>query len=566
MDIKTINKKVSVAPQIKVSDVADIAKAGFKTLINNRPDNEEKRQPKSASMKTAAEKHGLVYYDIPIVGSTITKSDIAAFEEILKSEPGAVLAFCRTGTRSINLWGLSQAGAMPTDEILAEARKAGYDLSTIRSRLDEKVTSSHYSSSLENTRPDFFHQILIVGGGSAGIGVAASLLKRQPNLDIGIIEPSDVNYYQPGWTMVGGGIFPASKTVRKTADILPKSVKWIKNHVLSFEPENQSLTLADGKCTGYETLIAAPGLQLDFDKIDGLVETLGKNGVTSNYRFDLAPYTWELVQKLEGGTALFTQPPMPIKCAGAPQKVMYLSADTWRKNGKLSKFDIHFCTAGGAIFGVAAYVPALLKYIKKYGISLDLNETLVAVDGAAHKAWFDQVGKDGQIKRIERSFDMLHVCPPQSAPDFIKTSPLANEDGWIDVNAETLQHNRYKNIYALGDAGSMPNAKTMAAARKQIPVVAENVLADRDGKKHRAIYEGYGSCPLTVEHGKIVLAEFGYGGALQPTFPTWLINGLQPSKLAWFLKIKVMPSVYWNLMLKGREWLAKPPSRRTPGL
>jgi len=401
------------------------------------------------------------------------------------------------------------------------------------------------------------HQIVIVGGGAGGIATAASLLKRDPTLDVAIIEPKDVHYYQPGWTMIGGGIFEPSQTRRAMAEVMPAGALWIRAAVAEFLPESNQLALESGERIGYQILIAAPGIKLDWDRVEGLTDTLGKNGVTSNYRFDLAPYTWKLVQELRQGTALFSQPPMPIKCAGAPQKALYLSCSQWLKLGRLSNIKVAFHNAGGALFGVADYVPALMEYMNKYNAELCFNQNLVAVDGPAQKAWFEVTDEQGQKTRLERRFDMLHVCPPQVAPDFVRNSPLANAEGWIDVNPENLQHNHFDNIFALGDATSTPNAKTAAAVRKQAPVVAENVLSVLKQQPLKAHYDGYGSCPLTVEHGKIVLAEFGYGGRLLPTFAKIWLNGLKATRRAWFLKASLLPWVYFNLMLKGREWLAK---------
>ena len=397
------------------------------------------------------------------------------------------------------------------------------------------------------------HKVVIVGGGAAGIATAASLLKRRSGLDIAIIEPADTHAYQPGWTMVGGGIFEPEVTRRTMASVMPKAVTWIKQAAKSFQPDNNEVTLEDGSTVRYEALVVAPGIRLAWDKIDGLEDALGNNGVTSNYRYDLAPYTWELVQKLKSGRAIFTQPPMPIKCAGAPQKAMYLSCDHWMRAGVLDDIDVEFCNAGGVLFGVADYVPALMSYIEKYGVQLDLGHTLVSVDGPAQKAVFKT--EDGEVTR---EFDMLHVVPPQVAPQFLADSPLAAESGFTDVDQHTLRHNRYNNVFGLGDAGSMPNAKTAAAARKQAPVVAVNVLQQLDGHGPKAGYDGYGSCPLTVERGKIVLAEFAYGGKLAPSFPTWLIDGTKPQRLSWMLKADALPWIYWNGMLKGREWLAGP--------
>ena len=400
--------------------------------------------------------------------------------------------------------------------------------------------------------------IVIVGAGAGGISVAASLLKRKPDLDIALIDRADKHYYQPGWTMVGGGIFDASVTQRPMAPLIPRGTHWIKAAVAGFDPDNNQVELEDGRRIAYDRLIVAPGLKLNWAGVEGLTETLGQHGVTSNYRFDLAPYTWKLVQDLKSGRAVFTQPPMPIKCAGAPQKAMYLSSDHWYRQGLIGKIDVQMFNAGGVLFGVADYVPALMEYVKKYQATLNFNHNLVKIDGPAKTAWFTKTNADGSKEVVETQFDMIHVCPPQQAPDFVRSSPLADAAGWVDVNQETLQHKKYTNIWSLGDAMNAPNAKTAAAARKQAPIVAVNILADMGASQGIARYNGYGSCPLTVERGKIVLAEFGFGGKLLPSLPGWVLEGRQPTSLAWIMKKDFLPWLYWNGMLKGREWLVEP--------
>jgi sulfide:quinone oxidoreductase len=396
------------------------------------------------------------------------------------------------------------------------------------------------------------HQIVIVGGGAAGIATAASLMKRDKSLDIAIIEPSDDHYYQPGWTMVGGGVFSKVVTRRSMSSVWPAKVARIRGAAAAFDPEANEVTLEDGGKVIYQTLIVAAGLKLDWEAVEGLPEALGRNGVTSNYRYELASYTWELVTGMTGKDAIFTQPPMPIKCAGAPQKAMYLSCDKWRKDGKLSGMNVSFCNAGPGLFGVAAYVPPLMEYVKAYGIHLNFGHNLIRIDGPAHKAWFKVTKEGAEPEIVEKHFDMIHVCPPQCAPDFIKASPLANAAGWVEVDPATLQHKRYENVFGLGDVTDTPNAKTAAAARKQAPIVAENVLARMRGAALKPLYDGYGSCPLTVERGKIILAEFGYGGTLMPSFP-W--DSTVPRRSAWHLKKDILPWLYWNGLLKGREWL-----------
>ncbi|MEM7644028.1 MAG: TIGR01244 family sulfur transferase [Pseudomonadota bacterium] len=551
MDVRTLTPRLSVGPQIKPTDLTVLSAMGYRAIICNRPDGEGADQPTFEEIAEAAKTAGLEARYLPIVAGTVRDEDAEAFGDALTELPGPVLAYCRTGTRSTTLWSLSQADRLDLPQILTTARMAGYDMGGVVRRIANggKTPTDEADASFE---------VVIVGGGAAGIAVAASLRKRQPRAEIAIIDPADTHYYQPGWTMVGGGVFEAADTVRTMGSLIPKDVRWIKAAVAAFEPDADAVILDGCRVVRYEYLIVCPGLKLDWHGIDGLVDTLGRNGVTSNYRYDLAPYTWELVRGLTSGCAIFTQPPMPIKCAGAPQKAMYLSADAWRRRGVLDDIDIHFANAGGVLFGVKDYVPALMDYVHRYGATLDFHHNLVAVDGPNRTAAFDVTAPDATAARVEMTFDMLHVCPPQTAPDFIRVSPFADESGWVDVDQATLRHKAYENIWSLGDVMNAPNAKTSAAARMQAPVVAANVDANMRGRAPVAQYNGYGSCPLTVERGKIVLAEFGYGGTLLPSFPKALIDGTKPSRAAWLLKEKILPPVYWQGMLKGREWLVRP--------
>jgi len=551
VNIKTLTDEFSVSPQILASQFGELVELGFRSVVCNRPDGEGNDQPLFEEIRVAAEAHGLQAAYLPVKSGKVNDADVEGFSAALDELPKPVLAFCRTGTRSVTLWSLANAERLQPAEILATAKGAGFDMSAVVRRIAD----------WEPARADVVdmrYDVVIVGAGAAGIAAASSLQRRAGDLDIALVDPADIHYYQPGWTLVGGGVFGAGETVRTMASVLPKGVHWLKAAVAAFEPENNAVVLDGCRTIGYRHLVVCPGLKLDWHRIDGLAETLGRNGVTSNYRFDLAPYTWELVKGLKRGKALFTQPPMPIKCAGAPQKAMYLSADHWRRSGELDGIDVSFLNAGPVLFGVKEYVPALMRYVESYGINLDLGHNLVAVDGPAKTAWFETMGSDGEKTCVERPFDMLHVCPPQTPPDFIRASPLADDAGWLDVDQSTLRHKRYENVYGLGDVTNTPNAKTAAAARKQAPVVAQNILHDISDGAQMAHYDGYGSCPLTVERGKVILAEFGYGGKLLPTFPRWFIDGTKPSQLAWLLKEKILPPFYWKGMLKGHEWMAKP--------
>ena len=551
MEIRSITKDLSVSPQIRPEEIAGIKAQGFRAIICNRPDGEGADQPSFEEIEAEARAHGLEARYVPVAGGMVRDEDVAAFEAAMHNMPRPVLGYCRTGTRSTTLWSLAEAAKRPMADILAATKAAGYDMNGVARRIAN-------GGRTPTDAVDAKFDVLIVGAGAAGIAVASSLKARDEALDVAIVDPADIHYYQPGWTMVGGGVFEARDTAKTMGSLMPEGVKWIKAAVAAFEPEKNAVVLDGCRVVHYDRLIVCPGLKLDWGRIEGLEETLGRNGVTSNYRYDLAPYTWQLVQEMKSGRALFTQPPMPIKCAGAPQKAMYLSADAWTRAGVLKDIDIRFMNAGGVLFGVKDYVPALEGYVQKYGIGLNFFHNLVKVDGPAKKATFEVQKPDTERDLVEVEFDMMHVTPPQVAPDFIRVSPLADAAGWVDVDQMTLRHKTYDNIWSLGDVMNAPNAKTAAAARKQAPVVAENVLADIEGRGPVAQYDGYGSCPLTVERGKIVLAEFGYGGVLLPSFPRALIDGTKPSRAAWFMKEKVLPPIYWKAMLRGREWMARP--------
>ena len=551
MDLKKITDKTSVSPQITPQDMAAIKEAGFRAIICNRPDGEGADQPSFEEIEKAAKKAGIEAAYVPITSGMVRDEDVTAFGTALKGLPRPVLAYCRTGTRSATLWSFHESKKRPMAEILAATKAAGYDMNGVARRIANGGKN-------RTDTGDAKYDVVIVGGGAGGVSVAASLQSRKSNLSIAIIDPADIHYYQPGWTMVGGGVFEASQTAKTMGSLIPRGVKWIKSAVAAFEPENNAVILDGCRVVKYDRLVVSPGLKLDWDAVEGLEDTLGRNGVTSNYRYDLAPYTWQLVQEMKEGRAIFTQPPMPIKCAGAPQKAMYLSGDAWFRNGRLKDIDIQFMNAGGVLCGVKDYVPALEGYIAKYDATCNFFHNLVSVDGEAKKATFTVAKPDTDPEMVTVDFDMIHVCPPQSAPDFIRVSPLADAAGWVDVDQATLRHKSFDNVWSLGDVMNAPNAKTAAAARKQAPVVADNIAADIAGRSPVAAYDGYGSCPLTVERGKIVLAEFGYGGVLKPSFPSFLVDGTKPTRAAWFLKEKMLPPIYWQAMLKGKEWMAKP--------
>jgi sulfide:quinone oxidoreductase len=392
------------------------------------------------------------------------------------------------------------------------------------------------------------HQIVIVGGGNAGISVAAQLLRKNSKLDIAIIDPSEKHYYQPAWTLVGSGVFDINKTERNEADVMPKNTTWIKESVQSFNPDYNTVTTDAGTYT-YDYMVVCPGIQLNWSAVKGLPETLGKNGVCSNYSFKSAPYTFECIKNFKGGKAIFHNPHTPVKCGGAPHKIMYMAADYFRKHNVLDKTDIQYWSGGTKLFAVEKYEKTLLEVCRKADIKLNFFQRLEEIDGPNKRAKFVGFGENNKDVETWVDFDMMHVTPPQSAPDFIKNSPLANAGGWVDVDKGTLQHVKYANIFSLGDASGLPTSKTGAAIRKQAPVVVANLLALIEKHPFGANYTGYTSCPLLTGYGKLVLAEFDYNNQPMETFP------FDQSKERWsmyMLKKEILPRMYWGQILTGK--------------
>jgi sulfide:quinone oxidoreductase len=431
------------------------------------------------------------------------------------------------------------------------------------------------------------HQILIIGGGTAGIMVAAQLIKQKKAQDVALIEPATTHYYQPAWTLVGAGTYDFKKTARPMASVMPKKAHWIKDKATGFDPENNTVhTAATGDIT-YDYLVVAPGLAYDFSLVPGLGEAMDKGVVCSNYTDPV--HTWNVIKNFKGGTALFTQPTTPIKCGGAPQKIMYLAESHFRKSGVRDKTDVVFATGGTVIFGVKEIAETLMKVVDRKDINLRFHHKLVAVDAEKQIAWYEMgkeitsegcvviTGVDGNELALDESFqynhkdvkaivdgnrygiyyDMLHTAPPSVAPKFVKDSVLVNAAGWVDVDHKTMQHNRFPNIFSLGDVAALPTAKTGAAIRKQVPIVVDNLdLLMKQHKMGTKAYNGYSSCPLVTDYGKMVLAEFDYNNNFIPDpklKQMFISDSSKEHWRLWMLKKYGLPYLYWNKMMKGQE-------------
>lgn len=394
-------------------------------------------------------------------------------------------------------------------------------------------------------------KVVIVGAGTAGISVAARLLDEPNPPTVVLIDPADEHYYQPIWTLVGGGVFPKEISARPMADVIPNGATWVQDRVKEFKPDDNTVVTAGGKNIDYDYLVVAAGIQLDWDQIKGLKGNMGKGGICSNYSYETVESTWKTLRELDSGRAVFTfpstvAPENSLKCAGAPQKIMWLTEHWLERAGLRDRVEVVYASATAGIFGIEKYKIALQKLVDKRDIKTHFRRNLIEVKAAEKKAIFESL--DGK-ENLELEYDMLHVVPPQSAPDFIKSSPLANAGGWVDVDKYTTQHTKYPNVFSLGDCSSLPTSKTGAAVRKEVPVTVSNMLAHMRGEALEARYDGYASCPLVTGYGRLILAEFDYDGNPVETFP---FDQSQERYSMYALKAYGLPEMYWNGMLRGR--------------
>lgn len=392
------------------------------------------------------------------------------------------------------------------------------------------------SSSTHNARP-----IVIIGGGNGGVSVAARLRRRGVS-DVVIIEPRDEHVYAPLQSHIAGGIADRRTVVRSQASVTPRGVTWVQDRVTAVFPDDSMVELSSGRRIEYRQLIVAAGIEQRWDAIPGLAEAEGTPTLVSNYTLDLAEEASAALQNIRSGTVVFTQPPEPASCAGVAQKPMYLACDRWKRLGLLPGIRVIFVTAEQAPFGIPEVAAELSRALEEYGVEVLFGTEVAEVRSDLREI---DVERDGEWTTIR--YDLLHAVPPQSAADWITTSGLHGSDGFVDVDPETLRHRRWENVWALGDATSVTSIRSGGALRPQAKVIADGIT--KPAKNTR--YDGYSETPFTVSRRTVVFAEFDRSGRLAPSIPFWKTL-YRERRFTFVMDRRVLPWVYWNLILKGR--------------
>jgi len=437
------------------------------------------------------------------------------------------------------------------------------------------VLASTTGSSISQASTDVIGKVLIVGGGAGAIMALSRLKRAISNPDITIIAPNETHLYQPGQVFVGAGVMEFEDLLLNNNNYINQDeITWIKDEVKTFDADNNCVITRAGKEVKYDVLVVAVGVQYHYEAIKGLSkEDIGKNGITSVYLSDLekgtavgATATWEWFKELKEAAktgkpkVIYTQPNTPIKCGGAPQKMLHLSADYLRKDGLSAEYQ--FVTSNAKLFSLPAIDKALHEVQATYDtITNKFQHHLQSIDVQAKKATFihaydvQEIDEDFGTKEmvsktdtVVLDYDFIHVVPPMSPVDAVMESTLVGKSGWLDVDKHTLQHKKYKNVFGIGDVCGIPMGKTGGSARHHGPVITQNIIDFMAKKELSATFDGYTVCPIKTEYGKIIMAEFNYKGPA-PTMP---LAFDKPRWFWWAFDLYMLKPMYQYLMLTGR--------------
>ena len=402
-------------------------------------------------------------------------------------------------------------------------------------------------------------KIVIIGGGAAGISMAARLNDWLDEPDITLIDPSDRHFYQPGFTLIASGVYQPDEVWRKQEDCMPSGIKWIKDSVAAIDPNKNQVTTKNNGKIAYDFLVLTPGLQTNWEKVEGITQaTLGEGNAHSIYDFEGAQKTWKALQEFSktGGKAIYTDTYTKHKCGGAPKKICLLTDDYTRKQGTRDNADMHYYTASKELYDIPFFTPRLLKIYEERNIPINLNVRVKGVDTVAKQVHFEKIETVGDQK-VYTPFIEDYVFLHFTAPDFVREAGLGWTEGklaaeaWVMVDKETLVHKTYPNIISLGDVAGIPTSKTSAAVRKQVPIAAKNLISLMEGKEPEEKYDGYAACPIVTDYGHVLLCEFNYKKEPEISFPFNLIDTSKEQRAAWWLKVHILKPMYFYGMLNG---------------
>lgn len=386
--------------------------------------------------------------------------------------------------------------------------------------------------------------VLIIGGGNAGISAAARLLRKGVR-SVGVIEPQSVHTYRPLLSYVGGGQATMRSAERTQRSVTPRGCTWIRDSAVEVDAADHTVRCAGGTSHRYRDLVIGAGLVPDHDALPGIDAALDTPSVASNY-LDQAEKTWALVRESTAGHAVFTVPRPPVSCTGTTIKPLFLAAAHWRRTRRLPGMTISLIVDRPHLLGVADLDARLHDLLGELGVRVELGAAVTALHAPEQKVSVTRA--DTSTEQL--SYDMLHLVPPFRGPRWVTDSGLSGRgDGLVDVDPATFRHRTHADVWAVGDCASVDSDPSGGALRRQVAILVDNILASRRGGELQQ-YDGYTVAPVATDAHRLIAAEFNRSGMVS-ALPSWL-DPLKPRRTAWAFDRFGLPQIYWKLILEGR--------------
>lgn len=392
--------------------------------------------------------------------------------------------------------------------------------------------------------PTRHHDVLVVGGGNAGISLAAKL-RRDGCKDVAVIEPKQVHEYRPLLSYVAAGAAALDDLRRPQADVIPGGVRWYADRVTAVEPGRSLVRLESGDEITYVDLVVCPGSLVDWDAIPGSREAVATPHASTSYLPEHAADTWTMLSSLTSGRAAFVISDRHVPCAPVGLKPLLMAADHWRRTGVLGDVEIDLLVEADRLVDLDRADRELRAAAEGYGVRVRTRTTVEQVDAQARTLRLRT--PDGPD---ERTYDALYLAPPHRAPGWVEASGLSTptSEGFVAVDPQTLQHVAHPTVWGLGDVATVDALPSGGALRKQVPVVAHNIAARRTGAPMRR-YDGYSIGPVTTSRTHLLLAEFDRERRPEPSVP--FPDLVRPRRSTFVFDRYLEPQVYWRRLLRG---------------